>query len=374
MKRFNHVKNRLFIVLLVLFIAHLFFRIFSHRDEYLTRYDPKFWEDKYMRSQWVVPNSKEPIGDDGLFAYEGWEYIHGRNPAELNAEVPPLGKYLIGLTTLTFGNQNIFALLSGIFALAVFYFLNLALMKDRFFAFLPVFLFSLEPLFYTQLRATYLDLLYLGFLFMIFLFALKKRYILSAVFLGLMAATKSSLTTFVVVGGTVYLYFLFQDIFAGKVRKLRDVQMKKYLFYLPVSFLAFLLTYLMYFAKGNNLMQFLGVQKWIFNFYNDGAKGELLTPWKLLTTGQWQTWFAGMQRVQEWHIGWAILLLLSIISIIVMIKKRQSDEFVLLGMWLVIYLLFLSVIPVWPRYLLLLLPFMYNLSVWFTTKKLFRIS
>lgn len=373
-KKISLTKNKLFYVLLVLFFIHLFFRFFSYRDEYVSRYDPKYWEGRYLRSQWVIPNSKEPVGDDGLFAYEGWEYVQGRDPSQLNAEVPPLGKYLIGLSIIIFGNQNIFALLSGVLVLCAFYYFNIAIFKDKLLAFVPVFLFSLEPLFYTQFRAPFLDSLYLGFFLLILLFVIKKKYLISAICLGLMAATKSSLTTFIVVGGTIYMYFLFSDLYVQKMKTIKFSELRKYILYLPLSVFVFLLTYSVYFLKGNNLMQFLGVQKWIINFYSGGAKGEILTPWRLLLTGQWQTWFSGMQSVGEWHVGWAILLLLSIFTIVALIKNRQKDPIILIGIWVTGYLIFLSIIPMWPRYLLLLLPFMYNLSVWRLTKSILPSS
>src|SRR6266403_1395413 len=145
------MRKKLFLVLLILFFLHLSFRIFQYRGEYLSHYDASYWKDRYLHSQWVVPNSKQSIGDDGLYSYVGYEYITGRDPTTLNAELPPLGKYLIGLSILIFGNQNIFALLSGVMVLCSFYLLNKIIFKDRLLSLVPVFLFSLDPLFYTQL-------------------------------------------------------------------------------------------------------------------------------------------------------------------------------------------------------------------------------
>jgi predicted membrane-bound dolichyl-phosphate-mannose-protein mannosyltransferase len=364
MKKKSNINKILFISLTVLFFLHLFFRIYSYRGEYLSTYDHEYWEDRYFRSQWVIPNSKEPIGDDGLFAYEGFEYIQGRDPTELNAEVPPLGKYLIGLSILIFGNQNVFALISGLFALTALYIFNLGIFKNFKTAFIPVALFSFEPMFYTQLRAPFLDLLYLGLLLMIFYLLIKKRYVYSSVFLGLMAATKTSIATFALVGAVIYTYFLFIDIVVNKIRKITYPSLKKYLLYLPVSVISFLMVYIVYFLKGNSLWDFLGVQKWIFTFYEIGAKGEPFAVIWLLLSGQWINWFSSAQKVTDWHPGWPVLLVLSLIASFLIIKQKKKNGLVLIAVWIIIYLLFLSAIPVWPRYLLLLLPFMYNLFVW----------
>src|SRR6266702_3141043 len=118
------MKNKIFIGILIIFIAQLFFRVYQYRNDYFSRYNSEYWKQRYLHSQWVVSNSKQPIGDDGLYAFSGWEYVNGRDPTILNAEVPPLGKYLIGLSIIAFHNQNIFALLCGLLVLTAFYFLN----------------------------------------------------------------------------------------------------------------------------------------------------------------------------------------------------------------------------------------------------------
>lgn len=358
------MKKLLFILFFLAFILHFCFRIYSYRSEYLSKYDADYWKERYLKSQWVVPNSKEGIGDDGLYAYVSWEYINGRDPTTLNAELPPFGKYMIGLSILIFKNQNIFAALSGIFALVSFYLLNTQIIKNKYLAFIPVALFSFEPLFYTQLRAPLLDLLYLGLLMTTFYFLLKKQYLFSAIALGLMIATKSSLTTLITVVGSSTFYLLLSK---------QHKALKVYFLYLPLSILVFLATYFRYFLTGNSIRDFLGVQKWILNFYSMGAKGEFITPWRLLLTGEWQTWFSGVQRVPEWHIGWVVLFVLSVISIFTLIKNRKIDPTLLIAIWVVGYLLFISFIPMWPRYLLLLLPFMYNLLIWRLAKSILHI-
>lgn len=348
-------RNKQVWFLLLALCANLAIRIYSYRAEYLSKYDPVYWEGRYWRSQWVVSNSKEPVGDDGLYAYAGWEYIHGRDPTSLNAEMPPLGKYLIGLSILIFSNQNIFALICGILVLVVFYKLNKSVFKSSFLALMPVVAFSFEPLFWQQLRAPFLDLAYLLFLLLTFSLFLSQRLFLAAVFLGLMAATKASASTFLLVGLTTILYFVF--------RKKWNL-LKRWLFLLPISLASFTLTYLRYFWLGHSLREFLGVQKWILNFYQTGAKAAFGGVWRMLLTGKWLTWWNGIVAVSEWWIGWTILLLAFIGYWVVVIFRRKFDNSLLLSVWLLIYLLFLSFIPVWPRYLLLVLPFLYNLIIW----------
>ncbi|HSA84249.1 MAG TPA: hypothetical protein VLF20_05215 [Patescibacteria group bacterium] len=392
------MKKKLFLVLLLIFLAHFGFRVFEYREVYLSGYDPDYWQKRYELSQWspiegcrnldphVNPETcqwddawyaenkdtdeevlkKNPLGDDGLYTYAGWQYIHGADPTLLNAEIPPLGKYLIGLSILLFGNQNIFALVSGIFVLCAFFVLNKYILKDNLLAFLPVALLSFDPLFYTQLRAPFLDLLYLGFLVMTFYFFLKEKFFLAALFLGMMMATKSSISTLVIVSITMGSFLLYMK---------HTDQIKKFMLSLSVSVLVFLVTYSVYFFKGHSLIEFLKVQKWIFHFYANGTRGDPSAPFQMLLMGNFPTWWGETLRVPEWSVLWTIGLLCSVYYIYRVFRKRSLYPSVLLGIWVVVYLLFLAAIPTWPRYLLLVLPFMYTLCVWVLTKsKVFKGS
>lgn len=381
------MKKILGIILVVLFIGHLGFRVYEYRESYTTPFDPSYWKNAYDHSQWSTkslcnnldphinphtcvwddnwyrenkdnPNinslKRNAIGDDGLYTYAGWEYIHGHDPTTLNAEIPPFGKYLIGLSEVVFRNQNIFTLLAGLFALYALYLVSSTIFKDRFIAFIPVALFSFEPLFYTQLKAPYLDLLYLSLLSMTFYFLLKKKYIASSIFLGLMAATKSAVSTFPL-GILVVLSYL---VIAKKRHEI-----KYYLYSLPIAFITFLLTYTKYFLDGHSFLDFLGVQKWIMHFYASGANGSFSSVWEMVFTGTYANWWGQKTTVSEWHIGWIILVLLSMYAVFKLIKTEKHHLPILLVLWVFTYLLFLCFVPVWPRYLLLVLPFMYTISV-----------
>ncbi len=359
------IKKIGIVVLFFILVMNLGFRIWNFREEYSTKYDSEYWRNRYLKSQWVDPKSKESIGDDGLYAYAGWAYIHGQDPTMMNAEMPPLGKYLIGLSILVFHNQNIFSLLVGILCLLYFYKINKSLLKSSFLALLPVVFISFEPLFYQQLRAPYLDTLYFLFLLLTFFYFLKGNFLSTNIFLGMAALTKNSVSTFILLGITLSAYLLI-------------VEKKKFLSLLknfPFSVLVFLLGYSRYFLLGHNLREFMGVQKWILNFYAVGAKGApgMVFP---MFINLWQTWWNGVISISEWQITWPITLVLSILYFFLFIirfpelralnsgnRERSPDKLLLIVIWLIVYLLFLSFIPVWPRYFLLIIPFLYLLSV-----------
>ncbi len=355
----KRIKSVLAILIIVLFVGQLGFRVFFYRSAYSTSFDATYWRNRYLMSQWVVSNSKNTIGDDGLYTYAAYAYITGRDPTTLNAEIPPLGKYAIGIFILLFHNQNLFALFSGLFALFSFFLLNLAVFKDKLLAFIPVVLFSFEPLFYTQLRAPFLDTFYLSFFFLTFYFFLRKNYQLAGVFLGAMMSVKASSSTFVLVFAVMTLYLIGKRHFG---------EWKKSLLVIPFSLAIFLLTYFRYFMLGHGLRQFLGVQKWIVLFYANGAKPDPLNVPQMLLIGRWSTWWGQASHIPEWRISWAILFFGFFAYLIYMVAKRKMDEIGLLAIWIVCYLLLFVFVPVWPRYLLLVLPFMYNLTIWLLLK------
>lgn len=393
---FNKIinSNILFFFVSLILLINLGSKVYSYREEYFIKYDSEYWKDRYLRSQWVAPSGcnwdphinpktcvwddawyvshptanykpveRESIGDDGLYAYVGWEYIQGKDPTLLNAEMPPLGKYLIGLSILIFKNQNIFALFSGILAIFGYLLLNKQIFKNKLFIILPVVLFSFEPLFYEQLRAPFLDLLYLSFLFFIFYFILKEKFIMSTIFIGLMMSVKASFGTFVTVVAAIIIYFLIR-------RKLKLI--KKFLILLPISILTFALTYLRFFLLGHSVNEFLGVQKWILNFYYQGAKADFGGVWEMLLFGKWSTWWDKTTSVAEWRIIWPIIFLLSLLSLFIIVKNRKLNNSMLFLIWIFVYLLFLSTLPVFPRYLLLVLPFLYTLSIWVISERVFK--
>lgn len=348
----------LFWGLIVIFFIQLVFRIYQYRDNYTVHYNFKYWEKRYYESQWAVPNSTNSIGDDGLYAYAGYKYVYdGLNPILNSAEVPPLGKYLIGYTILVFGNQNVFGIITGILSLSLFYILNLILFKNKFIAFLPVFLFSFDKLFYEQLQANYIDLLYLSFLFLAFIFALKRKYLVSSIFLGCFASTKfPPISIFAAITIASYVFLNNRKDF------------KKFVLSLVLWPVFFIFTYARFFILGNNFVDFLKVLKYFLNYYSTGAKSQNhLMVLYMIFLGKWPTWWAGVLRVDEWNLLWPVSFLASLFYF-KKFKVLVKDPVFITIIWSIIYLCFLLIIPVSPRYLLLLFPFLYNVLAWILLK------
>lgn len=390
------IKKVLFISVLILLLFNVGFWIYLYRGSYTTKFDAKYWEERYNKSQWMLnptcdtrdphinpktctwdneyyaitgrflvlnPAEQISIGDDGLYTFAGYKYIHGQDPTLMNAEIPPFGKYLIGLSILVFKNQNFFGIISGLFVLVGFFLLNLAVFKNKLYALIPTTLFSIEPLFYTQLKSTHLDLLYLGLLLFSFVFILKKKYIWSGILLGLMAATKSPASSFILGFVSIGMYVLL----ARQIKQIKQFL----LLFIPSSIFAFTLTYSRFFMLGNSPIEFLKVQKWIINFYADGTQSKIGNVFQMILIDKWYLWWEKKYgSIEEWRLTWPVLFVGYLFVIgkkayqVVTTRKIAQEPIWLLLIWCTVYLVFLIFIPVWPRYLLLLLPFLYTIFAW----------
>src|SRR5688572_26338485 len=117
-------------LLIALLAVHLGLILYTNRALYTSRFDPVYWKDKYEQSQWKLPLSVRTLGDDGLYLYEGYRIVHGEDPTLLNAEVPPLGKYLIGASIVLFGNGHLYGFVILLLVLIAFYILATRLLND----------------------------------------------------------------------------------------------------------------------------------------------------------------------------------------------------------------------------------------------------
>jgi hypothetical protein len=347
------MKKSIVVILVALFLIHLGFVIVGYWPRYTAKLDGVYWEGKYQKSQWVIPNSKNSIGDDGLYAYHGWILLHGGDPSLVNPEVPPLGKYLIGVTELLFNNNNIFGLFTSLLLLTVFYLMNMQLFRNKLVAFLPIFLFSFEPLFTQQFMGSYLDSLHVSFLLLTFLFFYRKQFVLSSIFLGCFAMTKFSyLAGFAAFSMVLYTFLV--------MRK----ELYSYLISLFMVPIVGMLSYLRFFLLGHTPFDYLRLQKYIVSFYSTGAKATVFgMVFPMIFLNKWYTWWDGVQSMAEWTIGWPLTFVGAVYSLR-FIRRNLASPFFHQLLWCCCYLVFLLLTPVFSRYLLLLLPFLYNLSIW----------
>ncbi len=350
-------------VLLFVSFLYVFFVIVQNKELYTQRFDPKRFENKYNNSQWVIPESKNIISDEDLYTYAGYRYLNGINPILVSPEVPPLGKYIIGGSIQIFQNQRVTSLLSALLSLVLVAYIVYMPTKSFFIMSLAVFLTSIQTLFIDQIiHAPQLDIFQLLFLLLFiisFLIFQKRKNIIfllaSGIAMGYFFSTKFFLINFVIFNGTLILFYI-----------LRKTIFRESLFQLILlnitSLIVYLFSYMVYFIQGGNLRSFLGVQKWIFFFYQS-SKIDITKLFgnyiSLILLNRWRFWTEGYPIIQYhyWSILWPIIFFLGLFSgykLWKLQKKRPSDLVIFLISFLIIYNIFLFITPIYPRYLLLL--------------------
>lgn len=355
--------KRIFIVFSLFIILTGIVRIiYSERDTFTQKYDEKYWKDRFEHSQWALPLSKRIIGDDGLYSYIGYRLTRGDSLDGYNAEVPPLGKYFIGLSILIFDNPSYYALFFGLGSLYLFYLIAKRALGDNVGAYFVVSLLFLDPLFFSQFWKSALDICQLFFLLMHILLFINivnlkenntKKYILYALACGLSLGLFSQvkyplLLPIIFIAETLYFF----------LKKMK----KEYLVYLIGICSAILVVNVRFFFDGNSLFDFFNLQKYILSFY---LKSQLIAHKEAI----WQTLFLGkfpeissrnLTSVSEWWIMWPIAAIFALPVSFVSIFRRDTSLLwrgfgVLLFGSFIVY----TFIPSYPRYLIIVLPFIY---------------
>lgn len=339
--------------------------IYFQRHSFTEKYDIGYWKDRYEHSQYELPLSKRTIGDDGLHAYAGYKLIKGANPFSINIDKPPAGKYFLGLSILIFQNPLYIVLLFGFCTLIIFYFIAEHFFKNSSLAlFATAFLF-LDPLFFSQFWITGLDLLQLFFLLLniLLLINVKKlrRWSIFAVLgsglsLGLFAQVKPPIIFPVIfILETVFLFY----------KGLK----KEYLFFILGLMFGIVLPYLRFIYLGNDIIDILKVHKFMAVIYlQSQLKTHIGAIWLTLLTGKFPNIVTGsLINVSEWWILWPVITFFGVImAIFSLFSKSMPILNKGFAAFLLIVLILFTVIPSYPRYLVIILPFLYLFGIKFT--------
>jgi hypothetical protein len=299
------------------------------------------------------------ISDEELYTYAADLYIHGYNPILINPEVPPFGKYLIGLSIVIFQNQYYAALISGIAALVFIFLITKEVTKSIVAASIAVFLTTINSLFTDQIVSAQLDIFQLLLLlaFMFVYLKLQKKYeklylLCGGIVFGLFISTKIFFLSFFLLNGWLVLTYL-----------LAKEPIKKVLLHLviinAIGLITFILSYARYFTQGHTFREFMGVQKWIFLFYKQTSidVSKLIGNYVLLILlNRWRVWSTGYPIVhyEHWSILWPFVFIGGIVSIFKQLKDKKHFFAPILIAFAGVYGVYLFFVPIFPRYLLLL--------------------
>lgn len=349
------------LILIVQFVQIIYFQ----RSNFTAKYDTEYWKDRYEHSQYELPLSKRTIGDDGLHAYAGYKLINGANPFSINIDKPPAGKYFLGLSILIFQNPLYIVLFFGFCTLIVFYFIAKHFFRNNSLALIATSFLFLDPLFFSQFWITALDLIQLFFLLLSILLLINvkklRRWSIfvalgSGLALGLFVEVKPPIVfPIVFILETVFLFY----------QGLR----KEYLFFIIGLLFGIVLPYLRFIYLGNDIIDILKVHKFMASIYlQSQLKTHMEAIWLTLLTGKFPNIVTGsLINVSEWWILWPVITLFGITMAIFSLFSRSitilNKGF---AVFLLIVLILFTVIPSYPRYLVIIFPFLYLFGIKFT--------
>lgn len=355
MRKFSNLEPFIFFVLLLVLVANIAFSIFSKRDAYLAKFDFVKTDNLYRFSQFAPKeeNRKFIIEDPELYSYSGYQYLRGTNPGLLNTEHPPLAKYFFGASIFLFGNATYIQSIFGVLLLLLIFLIAKEIFKDRILSLIPPLLLSFDGIFQDQFVYPFLDLSHVLFISLAILFFLKAKndgrfYFLSSLFLGATIASK-------------YLGFAIIPLLAVFVVLRRKQDLRIFLPSLLLIPTVFLLSYAHVFLT-EGIGGFISLHGQIFRLYRSYLPnypwGEI---WRMLFFGDWRVWFGPTPfiRVGEWNLFWPLSL--GSLFFALALLKKSSEALVVIILWAFLYLISASFHVIFPRHLILYLPFAYIL-------------
>lgn len=362
-----HQRTVLSVIILSVVLFRYCLILFNPSNNYFQRYYTvdvyKQLENLYNHSQYRMQNPTSVIADEIVYRYAAGAYLNGIDPILINSESLPLGKYILGASIALFQTDGVAIALFGLFTLVSLWFLAYIVLKNTVLSSLVVLFFSFEKLYSNQLLVTpLLDIIQLPFILCTLYFFLreyqkKRGYVVTALMLGFVIATKSIVPAVLLV--ITFLLFLVSE---KKVREVLQLAVVS-----PISIIVVVLSYTRTFLNGYSLFDFLKFQKWIFQY----QQSKLIHPfsvWRLLLLNQWQTWW-GDQRILhavDWQITWPILTIAPFFFLIAPIYRsiQKNYSIKLMLAWVGIYAGFLSLGVVSTRFFLPLLPVLYIIGAY----------
>lgn len=261
----NH--KHIFLQLIIIFI--IFVNLASVISPLQNKYfSSDYWErfpsfeNLYNNSQYMIKNPTAILPDETVYAYSGGLFLNGINPILFLPDVPPMGKYMIGLSILLFNNEHIYSLFFGLLSIFLLYLVGLQIFRNSLLALISPLLWSFEPLFKNQFIYTpLLDTAQLSFILAGFYFFNKgldskgykpiAYFLLFNIFLGLFISTKFYMSGFILLFSTLTVLVL---------RKYKK-HFFQFIITTPLSVLILLSSYSKMLSYGFSFRDILGTQK-----------------------------------------------------------------------------------------------------------------
>ncbi len=353
-------------LLVLLAVLSFVVQIIKYNDRYRSKYNHQLRSEIFSNSPYIKgTEATTSIGDDYLFAFAGYYMtVQGGDPTKIDFENPPLGKYLIGLSILIFGNEWVISLIYAILFLIFIYKLAMALFKENIVASLAVFLVSIEGLFLRTMTISLLDLpealfMLIGFYFYTLALKGKKLYYFGmAFFLGCAFATKFF---------PAMIFITAILIIGTYINKKRDTLLVMLsLLLIPLIYLA---SYTMYFVYGHTLADFIRFQKWaiVWRTGNPWVYGNIFLT---VLIGKYRSWWDNSWVVNnEWGLLQPIIFIFGMLGIL-FIKIKDRVKMLPYAAMVWVYFIYLAVLTTGVmKYIYPVLPIM----VIFTANAMIRL-
>ena len=233
------------------------------------------------------------VFDEVYHAYTAKEYLKGnkeawspwgKSPPGVAFEWlhPPIEKEIMTASMFILQSSDAWAYrlpgaLLGILSVFLVYQLALLLLKNQTTALLSAFIFSIDGLVFVQSRIGMNDVYLVTFVLVSVIFFVQKRYILSALFMGISMATKWPGIFLALMYLPILLYF----------RRFKDL-----IYFILIPPIVYLLSYTHYFLMGYNWNDFVELHKQIWWYQtNLKATHPYSSPWWSWPINLYPIWY-----------------------------------------------------------------------------------
>ncbi|MBI2314890.1 phospholipid carrier-dependent glycosyltransferase [Candidatus Daviesbacteria bacterium] len=214
---------------------------------------------------------------------EAWEWWTSPPPGvAFEWTHPPLAKELMAVSMFITGTQDAWAyrlpgVILGILSVYLVYLLGIRLLKNQNAALIAAFAFSLDGLNFVQSRTGMNDIYYVTFFLAALFFLLNKRFIISAIFLGLAISSKWA---------GAYAYLIFLPIL------LKDKHYRQITFFIMLPPIIYFISYLPFFLLGHSFDQFKELQQQMWWYHtNLKATHTYTSPWWSWPLNLYPVWY-----------------------------------------------------------------------------------
>lgn len=233
------------------------------------------------------------VFDEVYHAYTAKEYLKGNKdawspwgkspPGVANEWThPPLAKEIMAASMFLVQSTDAWAwrlpgALFGILNVYLIFLLGIKLLKNEVAALIAAFIFSIDGLNFVQSRVGMNDIYYITFILLSLLLLLNKRFILSALFLGLALSSKWA---------TLYAYLIILPLL------LRERRLLIISYFLAIPALIYLASYIPFFLLGNTPDQFIELQRQMWWYHtNLKATHGYSSPWWSWPLNLYPVWY-----------------------------------------------------------------------------------